>query len=196
MVHNCRAQLRAVQIALGPSRGFLRFAPELVRKTKASLSSYLAHFAPADSRKLANSIFRRFRFAGEFMRHFHLIEPHYFPSAQKQFEFFKRELAGEPSVLFFQLGCRFRFFGEDAADAGKLLGLKVVRRGGSRCADFPIRMERKYAGIAARGGRRVYVVSQLAGGGFSSRQKVRVLTKTYYSSAPPAPSTEATASNP
>ena len=164
--------------------GVLQFSPDLVKKAKASLSSYLAHFALADSRRLENSIWRRFQFADEFMRHAHLIEPHYFPCVQEQYDFFKRGLAGEPFILFFQMGRFYRFFGEDAAAAGKLLGLKVFDRGGKRCTGFPVQKERKYAGIAARSGCCVYVVNQLAGGGFSHKQRPRVLTRKYYPSVP------------
>lgn len=177
VVNNCRSKLRGIAGNVGANQKILQFSPELVKKTKESFSSYLAHFKYANSYKAKQSIISEFAFLNDYYKYFNLVLPHNFSCLENQYEFFRNKLSGK-NRLFFQVGCFYKFFGEDAINAGKIFGLKIIKKGEKHFAGFQIGFERKYADLAVKSGYNVYVINQAADV-FAHNLRVRVLTKGY-----------------
>ncbi|MCD6311256.1 MAG: hypothetical protein J7M11_02240 [Elusimicrobia bacterium] len=175
----------------------LQFPPEIVQETKDCFSSYSAHFAAASTYRLLMSIKKEFRFLDEFLKYFDLVRPHFFVNKRQQYEFFKKKLSAKqgqspsttplrfvrngdsPHIFFFQSGCFYEFYGDEAELAVKVLGITSAKKNNDRVAGFPVGLESKYAAIAVKKGYPVYVFNQVEDFNFSHRQAPRVLTRKY-----------------
>ena len=184
VVNNCKSKLALIEKKLGHRfrSGVLEFPPAIVNETKEMLASYLAHFALANSHNLIKALGGKFGFVGDFWKYSGLVSPHYFTSKMKQYNFFKSKLceSGQnPVMLFFQSGCFYEFYGTDTPVASGIFGLNARKSENGLTAGFPLRLERKYAGIAAGNGCSVYVVRQMKDFCFNHKILPRVLTRKY-----------------
>ena len=177
--------------------GVLEFQPELVKKTNAAASSYMAHLSHASSYRLKTALAERYGFMGEFRRAGRLVEPHYFPRLAEQYGFFKKALSGidfywdetgqlcfrdRAALIFFRVGRSYALFGEDAAAGMRLFGLKPAGGrldGGPERAVFPAVLEKKYAAIAVSKGYSVYAAGEKEDVRFTHRLLTRVLLRGY-----------------
>ena len=109
----------------------LSLAETIVRQT---LASYLGHFKHADSWRLVQGVFERYRwltavFRVEDGRLVPLYEPGHEPAGLRaQYRWALRRHGG--ACIFFQVGCFCEFYGEQAERYGGFYGLKL--RNGAR----------------------------------------------------------------
>jgi len=162
VVNNCKSRLRDIQKRLSHLNNddrTLEFVPSIVEKTRKSFSSYLSHFKHANSYNLINLIFDKFPFLNDYYKYFNLVLPHNFSSLKKQYEFFKNKLPSD-DIIFFQVGCFYKFFNEEAIKVAKILGLNIIKKEEEIFAGFPVRFEMKYIDIAIRNKCNVYIINE------------------------------------
>jgi len=179
VVNNCKLKLKELARNVGANQEMLQFSPELVKKTKESFSSYLAHFKSANSYKLKQSILSGFVFLNDYLKYFNLVLPHNFPCLKTQYESF-RNILPKNVIIFFQVGCFYKFFGEDAINAGEIFGLRIIKKGKECFTGFSIGLEKKYVALAVNSGYNVYVVNQTRNYMFTHKLYERILIKKYH----------------
>ena len=107
------------------------FNLEILEKLFATLNAYFAHFTHAHCYRLQESIFRRFFFLNEYfsftggkiVRKY--IPSEKFRSLKRQYYYFLNRYP--KSLIFFQVGCFFEFYGSQVKDAQHILNLKKIK---------------------------------------------------------------------
>jgi len=92
---------------------------------------------------------------------------------------YRDDCKGCSYLFFFQSGCFYEFYGDEAELAVKVLGITSAKKNNDQVAGFPLGLESKYAAIAVKKGYPVYVFNQIENFDFSHRQTPRVLTRKY-----------------
>jgi len=126
VINNCKLKLKEMARNVGANQEMLQFSPELVKKQRIFFF-YLAHFKSANSYKLKQSILSGFVFLNDYLKYFNLVLPHNFPCLKTQYESF-RNILPKNVIIFFQVGCFYKFFGEDAIVAGEIFGLRIIKK--------------------------------------------------------------------
>ena len=133
VVNNFKAKLKELKKRLIRESGGVRIASfdqDDIEYLHAVVNSYLAHFKHANTYRLVNSLllkngwlFRYFHFQGE-----KLVRndkpPKRFRNFRRQYRFFQRRNSG--SLMFFQVGCFYEFYGWQAIRAMEVLGLQRI----------------------------------------------------------------------
>jgi RNA-directed DNA polymerase len=169
VVNNLRQRLAAYEVGLVGQGRYIhryRFDQERLDALHATLASYLGHVKMANSHKLWQSLWERFRFLREYFdydeRQRKLVRKYRVPqglrTVRRQYDWFRWRFPKD--VVFFQVGRFFEFYpGDD--ELPELLGLAAMkenRRGASH--GFPEELARRYARVLLKQGRSLLVVRQ------------------------------------
>jgi RNA-directed DNA polymerase len=134
VVNNLKARLRLFKqklIRIQGSIEVIKYDYEVLEKLFACLNSYLAHFKHGNTFELARRVFEK----NSYLRHyFHYksgklerlySSPKHFNRLRAQYLYFQRRFYR--SIIFFQVGCFYEFYGIQAIKALKYLGLARIR---------------------------------------------------------------------
>ena len=135
VVHNLEARLQDFEQRLIGSRGqftVIRYDQAVVEELFACFTSYLAHFKHADTLTLIGRLFERYSYvkyyvilAGGRLKRVDAA-PKSFYNLKSQYIYFHQKYS--QTLMFFQTGCFYEFYGKQARQAAHLLNLKLIFR--------------------------------------------------------------------
>jgi RNA-directed DNA polymerase len=169
VVNNLKARLREFErqlISIRDGVKTIRYDADLLADLFACLNSYLAHFKHANTAKLIQHLFEKYTFLKYYVvykldkltRLDHT--PKAFRNLRAQYEYFHRKFYR--SLIFFQVGCFYEFYGKQAINACKLLNLKFIKGkyGFTQRCGIGVKALDRYVALALRQGMPVVVINQ------------------------------------
>ena len=169
VVNNLKTRLRNVeQRLIHHQDGFvaLRYDYELLSALFDCLNSYLAHFQHANTLTLRRHLFETYTY----LRHFftykrgaltrRYVTPKSFCNLRAQYAYFQRTYF--QSLIFFQVGCFYEFYGKQAHRAAQLLGLPLIpgKYGFTHRCGIGVKGLDRYVDLALQKGTPVVVINQ------------------------------------
>ncbi|KJR40357.1 Retron-type reverse transcriptase [Candidatus Magnetoovum chiemensis] len=168
VVNNLKTKLDAYEeklIAEKDGVRLIRYNYEAIEKLRAVLASYFGHLKWANTYNLKKSILAKYKFLHEFFSFENdEIVPLYkycevFPSVKSQYLYYSCKFRG--SVIFFQVGCFFEFYGRLRKDIVRTLSLKKIKKSNRGAVyGFPLKREKYYLRKAVQNGCSVVIIRE------------------------------------
>ncbi len=169
VVHNLETRLREFEQILIATQGqfsVIRYDRAVLDELFACLNSYLAHFKHADAFTLTRRIFEKFTYLKYYVIYKRktlkrtYTPPKSFYNLKSQYAYFRRRYYR--SLIFFQVGYCYEFYGKQALKACNLLKLSMIEKKHhfkQRCG-IGVRALDRYVDLALRQGVSVVVIQQ------------------------------------
>ena len=186
VVNNLKAKLRVFEQKLVTEEGAIRtirYDDGILSDLFACVNSYFAHFKHASTYNLISNIFENYPILKQFYEYSKeklkriYLPPRNFGRIRTQYLYFLRRFFH--SMIFFQVGCFYEFYGAQASKAAAYLKLKMIqgRYGFRRRCGIGKRALNRYVNLALEAEQPVVVINQT--GHFISRVAERRIAVRY-----------------
>ncbi len=169
VVNNLKTKLREFEqelMSIQDGIQVIRYNHERLDALFACLNSYLAHFKHANTFTLRQHLFDTYAWLKHYFKYRDgklrrlYITPQYFWNLRTQYTYFTNRFYR--SIIFFQVGCFYEFYGKQAVRAFKHLRLSMIRPkfGFTRRCGIGVRALDRYVKLALQSGHPVVVINQ------------------------------------